>query len=412
MQILLTMSVGAPFAQNKASPPGQPMLPQDIPDGPWQDIAVDYVTNKGLIICNAFSKYPFAYKVSTKSAQSLFMHLLELISQHGPPSLLSTDNSPLFASDEIAEFLMCHCTEHHTSSPYFPRSNGFIERQVRTIKTALNTALQSKKPLEAVLLYLCSTPIGPNMPALWEILHNRNIQWPGWPSQLVDMEKIRNFLISNKQAQCDQFNKPHGAQAHPELHPGQEVLFRSLAVDEYILGTILEKATAPCSYIIEAQGKRYRGTREHVQPIHLNLPPQAQNHKEQHISGPSPPKLHIPRASLSISSLPRPSILARPPLPCHTNKVPSCIPHPAYTTRAVTTCPRVDLILHLSTLNPVLMSKMRKLRHQQHLTWHWPQWPNLRRSWKQRAPALWTAKQVLPHTHFALCCHSPITRQP
>ena len=154
--------------KHKASPPAQPMLPRDIPDGPWQDISADYMTHKGheyLIICNAFSKYPFIYRVILKSAQSLCMCLLELISQYGPPMSLSTDNGPPFASDELAEFLTCHHIEHHTSSPHFPRSNGFIERQVRTIKTALNTALPANKPLALVLLDLRSTPIGPNMSA-------------------------------------------------------------------------------------------------------------------------------------------------------------------------------------------------------------------------------------------------------
>ena len=108
--------------KHKASLPAQPMLPRDIPDGPWQDIAADYMTHKGheyLIICDAFSKYPFVYKVSTKSAQSLCVCLLELISQYGPPSLLSTDNELPFASDELMEFLMCHHIEHHTLIPTF-----------------------------------------------------------------------------------------------------------------------------------------------------------------------------------------------------------------------------------------------------------------------------------------------------
>ena len=108
--------------KHKASLPAQPMLPSDIPDGPWQDITVDYMTFKSheyLIICDTFSKYPFVYKVTSKSAQSLCLHLVELISQYGPPMSLSTDNGPPFTSDELA---------HHTSSPHFPRSNGFIER--------------------------------------------------------------------------------------------------------------------------------------------------------------------------------------------------------------------------------------------------------------------------------------------
>ena len=124
---------------------------------------------------------------------------------------------PPFASNELTEFLTHHCIVHHTSSPHFSRSNGFIERQVRTTKTTLNTALQANKPIASVLLDLRSMPIGPNMPAVCEILHNRTIQQPGRPSQPVDMEKVRNFLISKRQAQCDQFNKAHRVQALPEL---------------------------------------------------------------------------------------------------------------------------------------------------------------------------------------------------
>ena len=116
--------------KHKASPPAQPMHPQDIPDGPWQDIAADYMTHNGqeyLIICDAFSKYPSAYKTNTKSTQSLCTHLLELISQYGPISMLYTDNGPPFTSEELTEFLLHQCTDHSTSSPQFPRSSGFIE---------------------------------------------------------------------------------------------------------------------------------------------------------------------------------------------------------------------------------------------------------------------------------------------
>ena len=73
--------------KHKASPPVQPMLPRDIPNGPWQEIAADYLTHKDkeyLLVCNLFSKYPFLYKVSTKSTQSL-CSLQELISQYGLP---------------------------------------------------------------------------------------------------------------------------------------------------------------------------------------------------------------------------------------------------------------------------------------------------------------------------------------
>ena len=115
--------------KHKASPPAQPMLPRDVPDSPWQEIAVDYLTQQGkeyLLICNLFSKYPFLYMVSTKSAHSLSTCLLELISQYGPPSLLSVDNVLSFLSEELAQFLQYHHIEHSTS-PHFPMSNGFAK---------------------------------------------------------------------------------------------------------------------------------------------------------------------------------------------------------------------------------------------------------------------------------------------
>ena len=70
--------------KHKASPPMQPMLPRDIPKGLWQEIATDYLTCKGkeyLLLCNLFSRYPFLYRVSTKTAKSLCICLQELISQ-------------------------------------------------------------------------------------------------------------------------------------------------------------------------------------------------------------------------------------------------------------------------------------------------------------------------------------------
>ena len=52
-------------AKHKALQTVQPMLPCDIPDGPWQELAVDYFTysNKDyLLIADPFSKHSFIFK--------------------------------------------------------------------------------------------------------------------------------------------------------------------------------------------------------------------------------------------------------------------------------------------------------------------------------------------------------------
>ena len=66
----------------------QPMLPRDIPDGPWQELAVDYCTPYSkdyLLITDPFSKYPFIYRVHSKTSDSLIQCLEDLFSQYGMP---------------------------------------------------------------------------------------------------------------------------------------------------------------------------------------------------------------------------------------------------------------------------------------------------------------------------------------
>ena len=143
--------------QAQSLSPVQPMLSRDVPDGPWQEIATDCLTNKGkeyLLVCNLFRKYPFLYKVTIKSAQSLSVCLQEVISQYRLPCVLDTDNGPPFASDKLAQFLQHHHIDNITPFSYFSRSNRFIKCQVQTIKTALSTTEESFKSQEDLLLDL------------------------------------------------------------------------------------------------------------------------------------------------------------------------------------------------------------------------------------------------------------------
>ena len=181
-------------------------------------------------------------------------------------------NGPLFASNELKLFLHHHCIDHITSSPHFPRSNSFIEHQVCMIKTTHHTSQDSRKTLEYLLLDLHSTPIEPNMPSPREILHNRTLQCPGRPSTPDDMESVRNYLLSRKQSQKVKFDRAYGACELQQLGPGQEVLFWFPSDDAYIPRSIVNKATVPCSYIVEAQGNHYHRTSKHLEPVHVNIP--------------------------------------------------------------------------------------------------------------------------------------------
>ena len=60
--------------QHKATQHIQPMLPRDVPEAPWLDLAADFFNFKGkeyLLIADTFSKYPFASRMTTKTAETV-----------------------------------------------------------------------------------------------------------------------------------------------------------------------------------------------------------------------------------------------------------------------------------------------------------------------------------------------------
>ena len=151
------------------------MIPRDVPEAPWQDLAADFFHFKGkeyLLIADTFSKYPFAFRMTTKTAETVIQKFTQLFSQYHNPKSLTTDNGAPFSSEVFAQFMGTQRVEHITSSPHYLKCNRFKERQVKTMKTALATATTSGKTLDDVLLSLRSSPIGLNLPSLREILHN------------------------------------------------------------------------------------------------------------------------------------------------------------------------------------------------------------------------------------------------
>ena len=200
--------------QHKATQHIQPVIPRDVPEAPWQDLAADFFNFKGkeyLLIADTLSKYPFNFRMTTKTADTFIQKLTQLFSQYGNPKGLTTDNGPPFSSEPFAQFMRNQRVEHITSSPHYPQSNGFIERQVKTMKTSLATAITSGKTLDDVLLSLKSTQISPNLPSPREILHNLTEECPGQPSHPVDCEQVRNYLLDKKATQKEYHDKSHNA---------------------------------------------------------------------------------------------------------------------------------------------------------------------------------------------------------
>ena len=142
------------------------------------------------MICDYFSKFPFLYRAKT-SFWSLRDRLIDLFSIEGYPDEIVSDNGPPFQSKEFAKFLSGLGIKHTTSSPGYPRSNGFIERHIQTVKNMLSKSSNTRS-FQEVLADLRTTRIGTGLPSPAEIIHGRNLTTRAQAE--IDIKAIHSVL--------------------------------------------------------------------------------------------------------------------------------------------------------------------------------------------------------------------------
>ena len=128
----------------------EPLRPHDIPVRPWQMVAmlaVDYYSNY----------FEIAQLASIKSS-TVIQHIKSIFARHGIPEIVISDNGPQYSSEEFHQFSTTWGFVHKTSSPTYPQSNGFAERNVQTVKRLLTKAKASNQDPHLSLLSYRNTP--------------------------------------------------------------------------------------------------------------------------------------------------------------------------------------------------------------------------------------------------------------
>ena len=164
--------------------PGKPsgttkgnLQPHDIRSRAWEVVGTDLFNcnnHEYLIIADYYSKFPIIRKMNGLTTSNLVISTMkQVFSGHGIPSRVVSDNGPQYSSEAFKEFAPQWQFDHITSSPKFPKSNRFIERQIQTIKKALIKAKQAGRDPNLAMLCLRPTPINHNLTSPSELLNNR-----------------------------------------------------------------------------------------------------------------------------------------------------------------------------------------------------------------------------------------------
>ena len=183
---------------------------------------------------------------------------------HGIPETVISDNVTQFTSAEFKTFSVDWSFQHVTSSPHYPQSNGEAERAVKAAKELLK-----QDDIFLALLTYRSTPIPDLGASPAELAFSRRLRTtlPSLPGTLtprtVNQETLRERDAAFKQKQKRDYDRHHGVQPFPELHPGDSVFVKSDGQKGWKLPAEVVQQCAPRSYIVQSAGGQLRRNRKH-----------------------------------------------------------------------------------------------------------------------------------------------------
>nr|XP_006817101.1 PREDICTED: uncharacterized protein K02A2.6-like [Saccoglossus kowalevskii] len=138
------------------------MIPTLIPDGPWQTVATDLFmldNTNYLVVADYYSKLFEVIKLGNTRSSTVVNHTTSILSRHGIPFEVRSDNGPQYTATEYQQFAKQRGFKLLTTSPYMSQSNGLVERTVQTINNLTQkTRDDGKDPYLSIPEYK-NTPI-------------------------------------------------------------------------------------------------------------------------------------------------------------------------------------------------------------------------------------------------------------
>ena len=197
--------------------PVETLHSHEVPLGPCVNLGMDFFQDhhgeKYLIIADYFSKFPYVFPVASAHHFKTINHLRELFTAEDVPTIVMSDNGPLFNGEEFKRFTHEFDFMHTTSSPHFHQPNSFIEAMVKKVKNTYKITDGSPNAQARAQLQLWHTPILTDLPFPAKILHGWSAQEAVIPrhSKLINICQIWQRLIEIQNTQKEQFDRTHRA---------------------------------------------------------------------------------------------------------------------------------------------------------------------------------------------------------
>ncbi|CAB4042363.1 Transposon Ty3-I Gag-Pol poly [Paramuricea clavata] len=252
----------------------EPLHPHNVPSFPWQKVGTDLLEYKGaqyLLVADYYSKYPILRKLNGTTSNAVINQLKSIFAEYGIPETLVSDNGPQYSSREFSTFCSHWGIGHSTSSPLYPRSNGFVERMVQTVKNLLcKSEAAGEDPYLALLTYR-TTPVDNNLPSPAKLLNQREYRTLLPCSGRLQRCQTTPANQEQLQLRQDVQKRQHDVNSPrvlSKLLPEQKVVVFQPRKKTWTPGKVIQESNKPRSYVVETpNGGEVRRNRIHLKPV-------------------------------------------------------------------------------------------------------------------------------------------------
>ena len=212
----------------------EPFKPHEVPEGPWKKVGADLFLFGGQEYLIMVDYYSFWFEVELlkdTTSRAVITRMKSQFARYGVPEEVITDNSPQFRSKDFDAFVRSWSFTHTTSSPYFPQSNGMVERAVQEVKRILGKAKEDGSDPYLAMLNARNTPRDNIVGSPAQRLHSRRLKTVLPKSrkllkpQVVDNTKVQQRLEQYKKQQ--KFHYDRRARRLSPLKEGETVRIKS-----------------------------------------------------------------------------------------------------------------------------------------------------------------------------------------
>ena len=264
--------------------PPEPMIRKELPIGPRQQIAIDFMgplpDGEYLLVCvDFYSRYVEVVEMTDISTASTIKELLTVFSRYGVPESIRADNGPQLSSVEFKEFCFEYGVELVSTIPYWPQMNGEVERQNRSMGKRLQIAhdfgLDWRVELRKYVLTYHSTKHSTTGQSPAELMFNRKLRTklPCVPTTSADdgemrdrdrIEKEKGRIYADKKRKATLSDITVGDTVVAKRMKKQNKVEAEFAPDEY---KVVQKKGSDVIIKSSVDGKQYRRCSTHLKRV-------------------------------------------------------------------------------------------------------------------------------------------------